>query len=214
MNWKYTITIIMFLLGLHFTSTMAQTVVSIQKITTEPVLDGDPFEESWEDVEERTLFMLNPNDEMPPSERTSFKIAYSDKYLFVAGFLYDSEPNNIQSTSKRRDDMQLNNDWFGFSIDTYYDKENGLDFSTTPVGLRLDMQIFNDGQGDFPVNPDWNVMWDVETSITDQGWFAEFRIPLSSLRYQVIDGKVTMGFAAFRFIARKSEDYGFRIRMA
>jgi hypothetical protein len=205
MKWKFLGILIILFIIYNINKANAQAAVSIQKIGSEPYLDGNPFEQSWEDVEERPLFMLNPYDELPPSERTSFKIAYSEKYLFVAGFLYDSAPDKIQSTSKRRDDMQLNNDWFGFSLDTYFDKENALDFSTTPVGLRLDMQIFNDGQGDFPVNPDWNVIWDVKTSITDKGWFAEFRIPLSSLRYQVVDGKVTMGLAAFRYIARESE---------
>ena len=200
MTYKYIGILIVFLL-LHLKENLdAQPAIGIQKIFSEPVLDGNPFETAWENIEERSLYMLNPNAGFPPSERTEFKIAYSDKFLFVAGFLYDAQPDKIQSTSKRRDDMQLNNDFFGISLDSYYDKENGLNFSTTPAGIRLDMQILNDGDGDSPFNRDWNVIWDVETTVTDQGWFAELRIPLSSLRYQDIDGKVIMGMVVFRYL--------------
>ena len=90
-------------------------------------------------------------------------------------------------------------------LDVYLDGENALNFSTTPASLRLDMQIINDGEGEFPANPDWNALWDVETTINDDGWVAEFRIPLSSLRYQVTEGKVVMKMAVFRYIARNSE---------
>ena len=64
----------------------------------------------------------------------------------------------------------------------YNDKENALTFSTNPASLRLDMQLLNDGEGLMPFNRDWNALWEVETEITEEGWFAEFRIPLSSLR--------------------------------
>ena len=183
----------------------AQTPLIIPKIEIEPRLDGNLSEPVWDALDAIPLVMLNPNAGSKPSERSEFKIACTDKYLFFAAFNYDSEPEKIQSTSKRRDDLELNNDWCGLMIDSYNDKENALDFSTTPVGLRLDMQLINDGVGDFPANADWNVIWDVETKKTNEGWFAEFRIPLSSLRYQEIDGKVTVGLGVFRYIARKSE---------
>jgi len=205
MDWVKKICFGLPILLLFYTELQAQEVFQIPRIDQEPHLDGNLNEQVWETLQASSLFMLNPNDEAPPSEQSEFKIAFSDKYLYVAIYNFDTEAEKIQSTSKRRDEMALSNDWCGISLDTYLDKENALDFATTPAGLRLDMQIENDGDGDFPVNPDWNVVWDVETKITNEGWFAEFRIPLSSLRYQVIDGKVTMGLAIFRYIARKSE---------
>jgi hypothetical protein len=45
----------------------------------------------------------------------------------------------------------------------------------------------------------------VESRITDEGWFAEMRIPFSSLGFEEIDGKVTMGMIAYRYIARNAE---------
>jgi hypothetical protein len=184
----------------------AQSTLHIPKLNgEEPKLDGDLFEDVWNNLEFTELHMINPYDDRAPSERSYFKIAYSDKYLYFASFNYDSTPELIQSTSKKRDELQLNNDWCGILLDSYNDNENALSFCTTPAALRLDYQVINDGEGDFPANIDWNAIWEVETMKTEEGWFAEFRIPLSTLRYQLIDDKVVLWFSAFRFIARKSE---------
>jgi hypothetical protein len=59
------------------------------------------------------------------------------------------------------------------------------------------------------MNFNWNTYWDVATSQTDEGWFAEMRIPFSSLRFQDRDGKVEMGLIAYRFLAAKNERHIF-----
>jgi len=45
--------------------------------------------------------------------------------------------------------------------------------------VKLDAQIYNDGNEDFA----WDAVWDVATRRDSLGWTAEFRIPLSQLRY-------------------------------
>ncbi|CAN5795622.1 hypothetical protein BH10BAC2_BH10BAC2_30250 [soil metagenome] len=35
-------------------------------------------------------------------------------------------------------------------------------------------------------NKDWNGVWDAKTSITNEGWFAEIRIPFNSLQFKKI----------------------------
>lgn len=168
-------------------------------------VDGPSFEPAWAGIEPLPVVVFSPNAGAAPSERTEILVAYDDDFLYVAGRLYDREPDKIQATSKKRDDMKLSNDWVGVTIDTFHDHENGLAFFTTPAGLRLDMTVFNDGVGDFPVNQDWNTFWDVRTALDDKGWFAEMRIPLSSLRFQTVGGRVVMGLIVWRFIARKNE---------
>jgi hypothetical protein len=186
-------------------SLFSQDPFIIEHLKTEPLMDGNLYEPAWDSVKAYSMIMLNPIAGNPASQRTDFKIGYSDKYLYVAGFMYDTEPGMIRAVTKKRDDMGLSNDWFGINLDVYNDNENALFFSTTPAALRLDGQIFNDGQGDFPVEQNWNTLWDVKSLVTDRGWFAEMQIPLSSLRYTITDGKVVMGFGAFRYISRLAE---------
>ena len=168
-------------------------------------LDGLSDEPAWRGVPLLPCVGYLPNSGAAPSERTEVLVAYDDGFLYVAGRLYDREPDKIQATSRKRDDMKLSNDWFGVILDTFGDHENALCFYTTPAGLRLDMTVFNDAQGDFPVDKNWNTFWDVATVRNAEGWFAEIRIPLSSLRFQATDGRVVMGLIANRYIARKNE---------
>jgi len=94
-------------------------------------------------------------------------------------------------------------------LDTFNDNENALAFCTTPSGIRLDFTIFNDAQTpnpeDIPINLSWDTFWDVAVVQNGEGWFAELRIPISSLRFDDIDGRVVMGLITWRWIAHKAE---------
>ena len=66
--------------------------------------------------------------------------------------------------------------------------------------MKRDYAISNDGDED----DSWNGIWDVATRVDAEGWTAEFRIPLSQLRYDA-NGKHTFGFGIFRNIERLNE---------
>src|SRR5690606_4565156 len=67
-------------------------------------------------------------------------------------------------------------------------------------GVKRDNAISNDGNFD----SSWDGIWDVETSIDGGGWTAEFRIPLSQLRYPDAPSH-TFGLAVQRTILRHSQ---------
>ena len=177
----------------------------IPRINGPVTLDGLSDEPAWEGIEPLPVVIHTPNFGNEPTEQTEILVAYDNNYLYVAGRLYDSEPLKILNTSKKRDSMSSTNDWFGIIIDSFNDKENALGFFTVPSGLRWDATAFNDAQGDFPINPSWNTFWDVKTIINNEGWFVEFRIPFSSLRFQDKNGRVIMGIISWRYIAHKNE---------
>ncbi|MBN2266118.1 MAG: carbohydrate binding family 9 domain-containing protein, partial [Candidatus Aminicenantes bacterium] len=177
----------------------------LSRIQGPVTLDGRSDEAAWQGIAPLPCVCYLPDSGAAPSERTEILIAYDDDFLYAAGRMYDREPDKVQATSKKRDDMKLSNDWFCITLDTFVDRENALCFSTNPAGLRLDMTIFNDAQGDFPADKNWNTFWDVATARDTEGWFAEIRIPLSSLRFQAAAGRVVMGLIATRYIARKNE---------
>jgi hypothetical protein len=56
-----------------------------------------------------------------------------------------------------------------------------------------------------PFNISWNTFWDVITKKDEDGWSAEIRIPLSSIRFQQKDGEVKMGIIAWRWMPAKNE---------
>jgi len=181
----------------------------LPRINGPVTLDGLSNEPAWEGIEPFPVVMHMPNFGAEPSERTEILVAYDENFLYVAGQLFDREPSKIQAPSKKRDWGGGSTDWFGIVIDSFNDKENALAFFTTPSGLRFDFTISNDAQGSKPLNSSWNTFWDVATVRNDDGWFAEIRIPLSSLRFQSRNGRVVMGIILRRYIARKSEHVTF-----
>jgi hypothetical protein len=177
----------------------------LPRINGTVTLDGLSDEPAWEGIEPFPVVMHMPNFGAKPSERTEILVAYDENFLYVAGRLYDREPSKIQANSKERDSGDPSSEWFSIFIDSFNDKENAFAFLTTPTGLRLDFTISNDAVGADAININWNTFWDVATVCNDEGWFAEMRIPFSSLRFQDRNGRVVMGIITWRYIARRAE---------
>jgi hypothetical protein len=167
-------------------------------------LDGRVDEAAWLAIEPLRAVMSSPKFGAEPSERTEFRIAYDEDYLYISGVLHDREPDGIRATTLRRDDGSLSNDWFAVTIDGYRDRENSLIFGVTPAGVRTDLEAPKDAEG--ALNFAWNAFWDAEVSRTETGWSAEIRIPFTTLPYQPDEtGQVTMGITVWRSIGRKNE---------
>lgn len=179
----------------------------IPRLSSKIQLDGIVNEPAWDAVQPLKMFMHSPGFLAPITERTDVKIAHDDRYLYMAGRLYDSDAAQIRTNTFYRD-AYSGDDLLAVVIDSYNDYETAVWFVTNPAGARNDRTVSNDAVfsgGGMPMNSDWNSHWDVATSQNDEGWFAEFRIPFSTLGFQVRGDEVTMGVIVYRFIARKNE---------
>jgi len=175
----------------------------------EVIFDGRVDEPFWDLIDPVPMVQYEPNAGAPPTEKTEIRFAYDDVYFYGSIRAYDRDPDGIRATSLYRD-LIRGSDHFEIVLDTYNDNENAYVFTTTPTGLRNDAAISNDATGGTIssggwLNRDFNTFWDAESTVTDEGWFAEMRIPFSSLRFQNVDGKVIMGLSVQRKIARKLE---------
>ncbi|MEP7118645.1 MAG: DUF5916 domain-containing protein, partial [Acidobacteriota bacterium] len=89
------------------------------------------------------------------------------------------------------------------------DSRNGYMFVTTPLGAKLEQQVFDEGEGGgrgatSNVNRNWDGVWDAAAKITDDGWTAEMVIPTNTLRFNAGDEQV-WGVNFLRHIRRKNE---------
>lgn len=184
------------------------TPINIQRITSEVTLDGIPDEEAWQDIQPFPMTVYQPVYGGEMSNRTVIKVAYDDKYLYVAGELYDSNPDGIVANTLYRD-RYSGDETFAIILDSYNDNENAKWFFVTPTGVRVDQQVSNDSEGSNSFNRDWNTYWDAAAQITDEGWFAEIRIPFSSLGFQELNNEVIMGLIAYRWDAGRAERHIF-----
>jgi len=184
----------------------------IRKTSRTLNFDGICDEDMWDELEALPMQMFRPNYNGPPTERSEVFMTFDDDNLYLGARLYYENGSVVTVTTKKRDGADGGSDNLGFILDTFNDNENAVGFETNPSGLRSDFSLANDAQtfmGVMPFNREWNTYWDVRTQMAENGWHAEFRIPLSSLRFQEIDGDVTMGMTIWRSIVSKQEWYSF-----
>ncbi|MDX9727112.1 MAG: DUF5916 domain-containing protein [Bacteroidales bacterium] len=188
-------------IGLNLTNPL-----KVNRISGKINFDGIPDEIVWQNTEALPFVMFMPNPGSEPSESSIVRMGYDEEYFYVSGILNYQDMKYLRAIGKQRDYLELSTDWFGFTLDTFNDRENAVQFSTNPNGLRRDATIKNDCLVETnDRNYSWNTFWDVKTNIGDHAWSAEFRIPFSSLRFLNTKGKTTMGIILLRWMAAKSE---------
>jgi hypothetical protein len=165
-----------------------------------PVLDGRGDDAVWENAPEITAFrQFEPNEDGNPTYETSAKVAFDDRNLYVLLHAKDPHPDSIVAQLTRRDQGSPS-DWLMVLIDSYNDHRTGFEFHVNAAGVKRDVSIVNDGDEDMS----WDGVWDVATAIVSDGWTAEFRIPLSQLRFPP-NGSPTFGMMFVRDIGRSKE---------
>ena len=182
-----------------------------------PVIDGNILgEKLWNKVPIiENLKQIKPDYGLPASEKTSIRVAYTNKSFFVAVVCYDTAPDKIVISDSRRDADLNDEDSFLFILDTYNDQQNGFLFGTNASGMEYDAQINNEGEGNFSsnrqqggviggTNINWDASWEVKTESGDYGWSAEFSIPLKSIRFNSGNNKI-WGINFQRNISKRSE---------
>ena len=182
-----------------------------------PVIDGNILgEKLWDKVPIiDNLRQIKPDYGLPASEKTSIRVAYTNKSFYVAVVCYDKAPDKIVISDSRRDADLNDEDSFLFILDTYNDQQNGFLFGTNASGMEYDAQINNEGEGNFSsnrqqggviggTNINWDASWEVKTESGDYGWSAEFSIPLRSIRFNSGTDKI-WGVNFQRNISKRSE---------
>src|SRR5213594_1268117 len=180
-------------------SPTATTVVARRAVRA-VVIDGKDDDEVWREAPAITAFReFSPREDGPPRFPTEAKVAYDDHnfYAFIRAF--DPHPDSILKILARRD-VRAPTDQLKIVIDSYHDRRTGYEFAVNPAGVKRDYAIYNDNHEDDA----WDGVWEVATTVDSLGWTAEFRIPLSQLRYAHADTN-TFGFAVWRDIQRYTE---------
>src|SRR2546427_7535982 len=178
----------------------AATRATAVRATTPVVIDGRDDDEVWRKAPPITQFReFQPKEDGDPRFATEAKVAYDDRNFYVFIRAFDPHPDSILKLLARRD-VRAATDQIKIMIDSYHDRRNGYEFAVNPAGVKRDYAIYNDSQDDDACD----AVWDVATQVDSLGWTAEFRIPLSQLRY-VPRGTNTFGFGIWRDIQRYTE---------
>jgi hypothetical protein len=150
------------------------------RVNEAPRLDGVLDEAMWQQASPLDNFLqAEPLEGQLASQRTEVRVVYDETAIYVGAVLFDTEPSAIVVSDTSRDAGLGDQDSFQIILDTFRDRSNGFVFGTNSSGAQYDAQVRNQGSQ----NSSWDASWEVRTASRDDGWTAEFRIPLRTLRY-------------------------------
>ncbi len=182
------------------TERAAAPVATAVPTPNEITIDGRADDVIWQSAPRHRGFKtFEPTVDSVPTHETEFQVAYDAKNLYVFVRMFDTAPDSIMRALSRRD-VRGPSDQIKLLIDSYNDKRSGYEFAVNPDGVKRDYAMSNDGDED----ESWDGIWDVATMVDEQGWTAEFRIPLSQMRYAPAD-EHTFGFGIWRDLERMRE---------
>lgn len=154
------------------------TPVQVRAVRGTPVVDGSLAEEAWSAAPWVGPFVQRePAFGAKGTRRTRTRVTYDDHAMYVA---VECETDETPDARLGRRDQIPTGEAVRVLVDAHGDGNGAMVFSTNPSGMQADSIIASDGVAD----PGWDAVWDVETSVSDKGWVAEFRIPWSVLRFE------------------------------
>lgn len=164
-----------------------------------PRIDGKLDDACWSQGEWAGDFIQRePHEGRPGSQPTELKILYDNRNLYVAIRAHESDMAALTRLRGKRDEFV--GDGVGVAFDSYFDQRTGFEFDVSAGGAKIDGIDLN-----FSWDASWNAVWDVKVGLEPNAWTAEYRIPLSQLRYSNRPEQV-WGLHCWRWINRLQEE--------
>ena len=166
-------------------------------------IDGQLDDDAWQLAPAFGGFIQRePEAGAPSSHRTEFRILYDDARMYVAIWAFEPHEGGVTASEMLRGSGLRKGDAVRIVFDTFHDHRNLYYFSTNPLGAQKDGYAIDNGRMNF----DWQAVWDVQTSEDEQGWYSEFEIPLSQMRFLDQPGEQIWGVNVMRMIMHTREE--------
>lgn len=168
-------------------------------------LDGVLDEPIWNDLDwAKDFSQFFPSDTSLAKAQSKVKIAFDERFLYIAAVMYNLGPRDkYVSTSLRRDYRGEQNDGISFVLDTFNDKTNAFQFGVNPYGVQRESLIANGGMISSDLNLAWDNKWYSSAKIYEDYWVVEIAIPFSTLRYN--DGAMNWNVNFYRIDSEYNE---------
>ena len=184
------------------------TAATLPRVEASLTVDGDLSDPLWSRALRVDRFWdirSTPNAE--PPVRTVGLAAYDSDYLYIAFRADDPDPSRIRAPLVPRDQVFGDQDMMQIDLDAQDDGKSSTIFRVNARGVQTD-GIYTESTEEDDFSPDFD--FESATRITPDGWQAELRIPLSSIRYARRDPQ-TWRIVFYRVYPR---DQRYRLRSA
>ncbi|WDE04636.1 carbohydrate binding family 9 domain-containing protein [Thalassomonas viridans] len=164
------------------------------------VLDGKLDEAIWQQARSyRLSYSTEPFENIPAPVGTQVYVFESGDTLYVGFDARDLEPEKIRAYLRDRDKV-WDDDLVGLKLDTYGTQKLAYHFYVNANGVQIDTieSELSDNLRD-----DWDANWQTATAVSEQGYTAEFAIPLKSMNFSEKDGEKNWRVEFLRWYPRE-----------
>jgi hypothetical protein len=157
----------------------------VHKTAHPPAIDGDLSDPAWNDA--APVQLVNSFDGSPTQVRTTARLLYDDKFLYVA---FDSESPDVWGTLLKRDDPIYTQEAVEVFLDANGDGRTYNELEVSPNNTIFDAYFVERRKPDAEVAKAWDsgMVSAVKVNGTlnnpadrDVGWTAELKVPLERL---------------------------------
>ena len=128
-------------------------------------------------------FEQEPGDNVPSKLKTDVFVTYTDTYLYV-GIKAFGDPRNIRGQVKPRDQVDYQNEDIIFlRFDPFGDSRLNYILGANAFASQLDLRVFNATSERDSYDGGFNAIYETKSSIVEDGYILEFKVPFSSLPY-------------------------------
>jgi hypothetical protein len=179
----------------------AEETVCAIRMNPAPVVDG-VINDGEYPCEPATGFrQYRPTLGEPAVNDTEVYIVYDDEAFYLAWVCYEENINGLVATALVRDSFLNPDDCIDLMLDANNDGQSAYDFMVNYRGVMYDGEISRDGEAG---GAGWDGVWEAKTSVGEDRWFCEMKIPWSSIVHEANSG--SMGVQLMRCEKPSHED--------
>jgi hypothetical protein len=141
-------------------------------------IDGRLDDEGWRTASRATGWHQTwPGYNTEPAFGLQAWITYDDENLYFAIVVTEDDPTKVRASHRDRDAI-FRDDYVGLLLDTYGTGAWAYELFVNPYGIQGDLRWSQRGE-----DVGFDLIWQTEGRITDDGWLIEGAIPFRSLRF-------------------------------
>ncbi len=169
-----------------------------------PAIDGKLDDKCWKTAPQAGGFTHEYSGK-PVKDQTIVQIVYTDKAIYLAWHVYESDLEKILTRQKQDHQTFLDSDSVCFSIDPFHTHKSRhrILFMTNPLGQTQKQYIYNASEK--PKKYELTNHWKVAVKTVNDGWVAEMEIPWKAIDYPDTTDPIQMGINFIRKQERTGE---------
>jgi hypothetical protein len=175
------------------TSFAADETVCAVRVNPAPVVDGVISDGEYPCGPATGFRQYRPSLGEPAANDTEVYIVYDDEAFYLAWICYEDNVDGLVGNAMVRDSFLNPDDCIDLMLDANNDRQSAYDFMVNYRGVMYDGEISRDGEAG---GPGWDGVWEAKTSVGEDRWFCEMKIPWSSIVHEAGNG--SMGIQLMR----------------